>query len=134
MEFTEEHIKFIEKEVNRRVDFKMSEFKTGMVNRIQFNERVAFMTTLKENTDRNAIQYTLRMEGLQEAFDAFNKEASMGVPFKIGDKEREAKRHFIDSLMDRLDSVFRGTNRWDGNNRRSMLDYLVAEVEKLQSA
>lgn len=109
----------IEKEIQARVEFKLSELMTGVKNRVALKYRQAFDMSQKS-------QYA--WQAFKEVEEMMKKEISMATPYDNMDKRKkwEAKEKAVANISHSLD--LRGTRDYEHK-----VKIIVREIETAQN-
>tara|TARA_R110002050_G_scaffold79261_11_gene169425 strand:+ start:22602 stop:22952 length:351 start_codon:yes stop_codon:yes gene_type:complete len=100
----------IEQEINRRVNFKMKEFKTSFINHLEWAKH-------KDKVSLGHLHYRGKFEAYTEIEKSLEKEINLPTIYD-GDYEkmlRTRKNKMIDELSGRLLKI--GTREYDSNIR-----------------
>lgn len=87
----------IENEIQRRVDFKMKEFRTSFNNRLEWAKK-------HDKMSFGHLFYRGKLEAWNEMKNALDKEIHMGTPFDEDFKKRVwiKKEKIVDKISDRI--------------------------------
>ena len=122
----------VENEVQKRVQFKLDAFFTGMENRIKHNEASEFSLVLAGNYRDGA-----KAENYKEAWShvkaAFIKEMNMAVPNdRMYNKAKDdARRRAVDMLYGQMEVDNRGDAKWRKISR-VWLNRILKAVDEAQ--
>jgi len=108
----------IEKEVQARVEFKLSELLTAVKNRVGFKYRQAFDMTRESQYAWQAFE---ELEGM------LKKEVMMATPYDEMDKQAKwmAKEKAVANLIKSL--------KLDGYDKQQKVKFIVSEIENAQN-
>lgn len=122
----------IQKEVEKRVQFKLDAFFTGMENRIKHNELSAFSLVLAGNYKDGS-----KAENYKEAWShvkaAFIKERDMALPNDrmFNEAKDKARRRAVELLFDQMELLNRGKPEWR-RERQVWLNRILMAIEEAQ--